>query len=177
MKDMSAATKTPARKASADSDAPKSKAPMLPFRRPRRVETPVDRERRRLKEERRGPLREALNVAKTFLAVLAWTVLGGVHVIVVAPYVSYVYAQGALFGMAVSSAILLHLWPPRTAPWRTLFWMFWLTGIVGSTLLMLGAGRMALTGATIAGFGFLLLRMNENGRKLARLVQDWRTLR
>ena len=94
-----------------------------------------------------------------------------------APYASYVYAQGALFGMAVSSAVLIHLWPTRTPQWRTLFWAFLITSATGAMLLPLGAGRMALTGATLAGFGFVLLRMNQNGRKLMELVNDWRVLR
>lgn len=141
------------------------------------VDNPVEREKQRLRSERRGPLHGVLNGVKTVLAVLVWIALGGIHVVAVAPYVSYVYAQGALFGMVASSAILLHLWPPRTPQWRTLFWLFWITGMVGSTLLMLGAGRMALTVATLVGFGFVLLRLNQNGRKLVGLVQDWRTLR
>lgn len=138
---------------------------------------PVEREQKRLKAEYRSPTRGVVNAVKTVLAVLVWTVLGGVQVVVVAPYVSYPYAQGALFGMAVSSAVLLHLWPPRTPQWRTLFWAFWITGLVGSTLLLMGAGRMALTGATVAGYGVVLLRMNENGRKLVSLFKDWRALR
>lgn len=143
----------------------------------RGVDTPVRREQRRRREARPSALREAINIAKTAAAALVWTVLGGIQVAAISPYVSYVYAQGMLFGMALSSAILLHLWPTRTPQWRTLFWAFWITGMTGSVLLMMGGGRMALTSATIAGYGFVLLRMNQNGRKLVELVKDWRAMR
>lgn len=174
---MRAATKSPTQKASVTPTRPGAGIHSRFTSQQRKPATPVEREKQRLREERHGPLAGALNLAKTVLAVFVWTVLGGIQVIAVAPYSSYTYAQGALFGMAVSSAILLHLWPTRTPQWRTLFWAFWITGMVGSSLLVMGAGRMALTGATIAGYGFVLLRMNQNGRKLVELVKDWRALR
>lgn len=174
---MSVASNSPAQKASsAQRRSGRSLASRL-FRRTSRPETPVDREKRRIRKSRPGPAHSALNGAKTLLAVFIWTVLSSVQVVIVAPYASYVYAQGALFGMAVSSAVLIHLWPTRTPQWRTLFWAFLITSATGAMLLPLGAGRMALTGATLAGFGFVLLRMNQNGRKLMELVNDWRVLR
>lgn len=137
--------------------------------------TPADQAARQYRSQSvRGRL---LNAAKTVAAVVMWIVVGSIQVGVIAPYVSYAYAQGMLSSLALSSAILLHLWPSRTPQWRTLFWTFWLTGGTGATLLLLGAGTMALTATTIVGFTFVALRVNQNGRKIVRLVRDWWTLR
>jgi len=142
---------------------------------PRRGTTPAQRAVREYR--RHTPWGRALNGLKTAAATFVWIVIGPIQVAMISPYVSYTYAQAMLSSLAVSSAILLHLWPSRTPQWRTLFWAHWVTGFAGGALLLMEAGTMALTVATIVGFGFVALRVNQNGRKLVRLVQDWRTLR
>lgn len=141
-----------------------------------RTPDPVAAERARLRRERPQTWATVGQFVKTALALFAWFLVSPVHVQVISPYATYVGAQAMLNALAISAAVLLHLWPPRTPPWRTLFWLLCLTGVTGSTLLMLGAGTVSLTGATIVGFGFVALRVNQNGRKLVQLIRDWRRL-
>lgn len=153
------------------------------FRKARQQETPVERELRRQRQlekaERRkhSKLHYVLNILKTVATLTVWAWLTPFLMVAVTPYVNYWYAETTLFGMAICSAILVHVWPTRTPQWRTLFWMFWIIAGVGSTLLYLGAGTMSLTASVLAGFIFVLLRINENGRKLWTMIQDWRQLR
>lgn len=114
---------------------------------------------------------------RTVLAVLVWLSTVPVYTQLISPYVSLLSAQNMAVGLAMFSGIATHVWPTRTAPWRTVMWAWALSVATGMILLMSGAGPLALTGATIAGFGFVTLRVNENGRKLADLFLTWRSLR
>jgi hypothetical protein len=140
-------------------------APVEPFRRPARWAA-----RRWLGRVFGQPLR-------TILVVLLWLGLMVPYVSVVATYAGYSSAAVMGFGLAVFSGIAVHVWPPRTAPWRTVAWAMVVSAFVGAQLLLLDAGRFALTGAMLTGFAIVLLRINSNGRRLVGLVGAWRRLR
>lgn len=115
--------------------------------------------------------------ARTAVAVLVWLGLTQLYVALVAPFIVYSSARSMTVGLAISTGIFVHLWPTRTSPWRTVAWTALLTAFLGSTFLTLGLGRLALSLTTVAGFGFVLLRVNQNGRKLWDMFQTWRVLR
>lgn len=143
-----------------------------------RALTPVEQERQRRRADTRARIdRRFLQPAKTIIAATVWLGISPLYISTIAPYVSYWYASLLLPGLVVASAVLLHLWPSRTPPWRSLVWCFFLMGAVGSLLLQMGAGTMALTAAALAGTTFMGLRINQNGRKLWHMVQDWRAFR
>ena len=122
-------------------------------------------------------VRSGAQAAATILAVVLWLGMVPVYIQLVAPYVSYLSASAMAVGLAISSGLACHLWPTRTPPWRTVALTALLSAMTGSVMLILGAGRVALTVATLVGFGFVALRANQNGRRLWRLVQTWRALR
>jgi hypothetical protein len=113
----------------------------------------------------------------TLLVVLLWLGLMVVYVTLVAPYNAYGSALFMGVGLAVFSGIAVHLWSPRTAPWRTVAWAALVSAFAGAELLISGAGRLALTGAMLIGFAVVLLRINSNGRRLVGLFRNWRALR
>lgn len=143
---------------------------------PKRVD-PIREEVRRQRRESTTPLKKGLNFVKTLVTAFLWLSAVPLQVATIAPYVSYMYAQVVLACIIVMSVILLHLWPTRTPQWRTLFWAFWITGAVGSAFLYLGAGTTSVTASALAATLFVLLRMNQNGRRIVRMIQDWRMLR
>lgn len=100
-----------------------------------------------------------------------------VYVGLIATYDVYPPAQMMGVGLAISSGVAVHLWPTRTAPWRTIAWTWFLTALIGSTCLSLGMSRYALILTTIFGFTFVALRVNQNARKLWGMVKLWRALR
>lgn len=115
--------------------------------------------------------------ARTLLAVFVWLATIPVYTQLISPYVALLSAQNMAVGLAIFTGIATHLWPTRVAPWRTVLWAWAISVFTGMTLLMSGAGPLALTGATLVGFGFVVLRINENGRKLLDLFTTWRHLR
>lgn len=116
-------------------------------------------------------------VVRTILAASLWLGLTNIYVGLISPYSVYFSAQTMTVGLIISSAVVLHLWPPRTAPWRTLAWTAFLTASLGATLLTLGLGRHALSIVTIVAFGFVALRTNQTGRHLVGMFRTWRDLR
>jgi hypothetical protein len=114
---------------------------------------------------------------RTFLVVFLWLTLMLPYIGVVAPYVAYGSALMMGVSLAVFTGIAVHLWPTRTAPWRTVAWAAGISAFTGAELLLLDVGRLALTGAMLAGFGVVLLRIGSNGRRLFGLFRTWRTLR
>lgn len=114
---------------------------------------------------------------RTLAVVILWLGVTPVYVGLIAPYGVYSSAQTMCVGLVIASAISLHLWPPRTAPWRTLVWAALLSAMTGATLLPLGSGRFALMAATLVGFAVVALRVNQNGRRLMELFRTWRALR
>ena len=114
---------------------------------------------------------------RTFLAVFLWLGLMLLYIGIVAPYTVYDSALFMGVGLAVFSGIAVHLWPTRTAPWRTVVWAALVSAFVGAELLILGADRLALTGAMLVGFAIVLLRIGSNGRRLIGLFRTWRSLR
>lgn len=114
---------------------------------------------------------------RTALLVLLWLGSTPVYVGLISPYVTYPSARSAAVGLAMFSGIAVHLWPPKTSPWRTVAWAAVCSTMTGSALLGMGAGRFALVAATLVGFGIVILRINQNARKLWGLFQTWRVIR
>jgi hypothetical protein len=107
---------------------------------------------------------------KTLIVTFVW--LG-----VMVPWVSVttIYAQfgsGVMagVGMALFAGIAGHVWPTRTPPWRTVAIVALFTAWLGSTLLLAGLGAYALTITGLAGSLLILMRINENGRKVYRAL-------
>lgn len=114
---------------------------------------------------------------RTVLVVIAWLGTVPVYVALVATYDVYSSAYTAAVGLAIFSGLAPHLWRSRTSPWRTVVWAYLLSVSVGAMMLTAGADRFSLMAATIVGFTFVALRADQNGRKLWRLFQTWRTMR
>lgn len=114
---------------------------------------------------------------RTFLVAFFLLGITPAYVALVAPYVAYNSAATMYVGLVIAGAVAAHLWPTKTSPWRTLMWAVMVSSFVGATLLPFGWGRAALVSATIVGFGIVALRVNQNGRKLWRLVKTWRAVR
>ncbi|GAB3856409.1 hypothetical protein ACFPIJ_58700 [Dactylosporangium cerinum] len=114
---------------------------------------------------------------RTFLVVFVWLGSMLTYIGLVAPYVAYGSALLMGVGLAVFSGIASHLWPTRTAPWRTVAWAAVGSAFAGAQLLLLDAGRLALTGAMLVGVAIVLLRIGSNGRRLIGLLRTWWSLR
>ena len=114
---------------------------------------------------------------RTGLVVFFWLGSMLLYVRLVAPYADYGSALMMGIGLAVFAGIAVHVWPTRTAPWRTVAWAGVTSAYVGSTLLLLDAGRLALTGAMLVGLAVVVLRAGSNGRRLAGLFRTRRPLR
>ena len=108
---------------------------------------------------------------RTFLAVFLWLGSMLTYIGLVAPFAAYDSALLMGVGLALFSGIAVHLWPTRTAPWRTVMWAALVSAYTGAQLLLMDAGRFALTGAMLAGFAVVLLRIGGNGRRLVALVR------
>ncbi len=68
-------------------------------------------------------------------------------------------------GLCVVTGVACHLWPTRTAPWRTVALAALISSLAGSSLLQGGAGDYAVTGTAAAGIAVVVLRANQNGRR------------
>jgi hypothetical protein len=112
---------------------------------------------------------------RTFLVVFFWLGSMLTYIGLVAPYADYDSALLMGVGLAVFSGIAVHLWPTRTAPWRTVAWAALVSAYVGAQLLVMDAGRYAITGAMVAGFVIVLLRVGGNGRRLVGLLRGRRS--
>lgn len=114
---------------------------------------------------------------RTTLLVILWLSVSPVYVGLIASYDVYGSATSMTVGLAIFSGMAPHLWRSRTSPWRTVAWTALMTSVLGMGLLTMGADRYSLMIVTMIGFLFIILRANENGRKLWRMVQTWRFLR
>lgn len=114
---------------------------------------------------------------RTVLIVMLWLGMSPVYIGLIASYDVYGSATSMLVGLAMFSGLAPHLWPSRTSPWRTVLWTALITSSLGMMLLTAGADRYSLMIVTLVGFLFVILRANENGRRLWRMVQTWRTVR
>lgn len=119
----------------------------------------------------RGVARVFPQWLRTALVLFLWLGSMGFWVSVTTLYRSYPNGYMVGVGLALCTAIAVHVWPTRTPPWRTLA----ITGIgtawLGSSLLLEGAGQYALTIAAVAGLLFVGARVNQNGRRLWRLAR------
>jgi hypothetical protein len=114
---------------------------------------------------------------RTALVVFVWLGFMIPYVGVVAVYSAYGSALIMGMGLALFAGIAVHVWPTRTPPWRTVAWAAFTSALTGAELLLVGAGRLALTGAMLVGLTVVLLRINSNGRRLVGMFRTWRTLR
>ena len=80
-------------------------------------------------------------------------------------------------GLAVFSGLAPHLWPSRTAPWRTVAWAWVTSMLIGMTVLTMDWGRYSVTVATLVGFTIVVGRANQNARRLIDLFKTWRVMR
>jgi hypothetical protein len=110
---------------------------------------------------------------RTGLVVLLWLAFVPLYLQLIAPIVSYSSAQAMAVGLAIFAGLACHLWPTRTAPWRTVAWTASVTTFVGPMLLVSGWGQLGLAVTTVIGFLIVVLRANQNGRKLFGLVKTW----
>ena len=83
----------------------------------------------------------------------------------------------ACVGLAFFAAISAHLWPTRTPQWRTVFWAFIISILVGAFGLLGGLGRFALDLSLLLTILFVILRLNQNARRLLHLVKAYRVTR
>lgn len=114
---------------------------------------------------------------RTLLVVFIWLGLSPFYIGLVATYDVYNSAQSMLVGLAIFSGLAPHLWPSRTSPWRTVAWTGVVTSVLGMALLSLGAGRYSLMVVTILGFLIVVLRANQNARRLWGLFKTYRVSR
>ncbi len=114
---------------------------------------------------------------RTGLVVFFWLGSMLLYIRLVAPYADYGSALLMGMGLAVFAGIAVHVWPTRTAPWRTVAWAAVASAYTGSTLLLLDAGRLALTGAMLVGLTIVVLRAGSTARRLAGLLRTRRSLR
>ncbi|GAA4684526.1 hypothetical protein GCM10023347_44560 [Streptomyces chumphonensis] len=74
----------------------------------------------------------------------------------------------AAAGIAVCALVAVHLYPPRTARWRTLAWTFLASTVVGALAEAALGGRAGLAGALLAAAAVLWARGEERGRRAVR---------
>lgn len=115
--------------------------------------------------------------ARTAVVTFLW--LGTMMIWTSATSLTARYGTGIMagVGLAMGSALVCHLWPTRTSAWRTVAWTWVITISMGAMLLISGFGQYAVTIATTTGFLFVLLRANQNGRKLLGAIKTYRLTR
>lgn len=114
---------------------------------------------------------------RTALIALLWLGVSPIWVAAVSGTSNESGALMACVGLALFAAIGTHVWSTRTPPWRTLFWAFFLSIGVGAFGYLGGLGRFALDAAILVAVVFVVLRLNENGRRLVHLVRAYRITR
>lgn len=128
----------------------------------------------RLDRFRRSALRVAGIIfpqwVKTFLVTFVWLGLMVPWTSVTSLYAQFGNGIMAGVGLALFASVAGHVWPTRTPPWRTVAITAILTAWLGSTLLLAGLGAYGLTVTGLAGSLFILIRVNENGRKVIRAL-------
>lgn len=114
---------------------------------------------------------------RTLLLTLVWLGTIPVYIQLISTYSIMPSARTMAVGLAMFAGLAPHVWPTRTAPWRTVLWAWGLSVLTGMIAMLLGAGPLGLTAATLVGFAVVILRINENGRKMWNLFQTWRQIR
>ena len=107
---------------------------------------------------------------RTLIATFVWLGLMVPWVSVTTIYTQFGSGVMAGVGMALFAGIAGHVWPTRTPPWRTVVIVALFTAWLGSTLLLAGLGAYGLTITGLAGCLVILMRINENGRKVIRAL-------
>ncbi|WP_340560109.1 hypothetical protein [Streptomyces sp. GSL17-111] len=106
---------------------------------------------------------------KVACAFVAWIALLREQARLLGEWPQY-YAQAlvASAGIAVCALLAVHLYPPRTARWRTLAWTFLASTVVGALAEAGLGGRAGLAGALLAAAVVLWARGEERGRRAVR---------
>lgn len=115
-------------------------------------------------------------ILKTLLFCTFWLSISPIFIHLIAPYRDYGSAQIGIVGLIIFGGISVHLWPTRTAPWRTMGWAMFSMIPLGSIALTMGMGSYALTLTTMVGFLIILCRVNSNLRRFIAMVRTWREI-
>lgn len=88
----------------------------------------------------------------------------------------FYYAQSltALGALALASVFVVYLYPPRTARWRTLVWVFFGVSLAGALMAVAVGGRAGIATALVTGAAILWGRSEELARRtVRRLRKAW----
>ncbi|MFH8802176.1 hypothetical protein ACH4F6_21640 [Streptomyces sp. NPDC017936] len=86
----------------------------------------------------------------------------------------YAQALVACAALAVGSVMVVYMYPPRTARWRTVAWAFLASSLSGALVYAALGGRAGLLGALFGGALVLWARAEERGRRAVRRVRQAR---
>lgn len=124
----------------------------------------------------RGQARDGLfpEWVKTTLMAVIWFIFLPISALIVAPF--HLFSASLVYSFSLLSFTLLaiHLWPPKTPKWRTMFWAFVASTLVGLLLQNLMLPQWTLFCASLTGYAVVILRVNQNGRKLWKRWLIWR---
>ncbi|GGN67319.1 hypothetical protein GCM10011579_039720 [Streptomyces albiflavescens] len=114
----------------------------------------------------------ALGHLKVLFAFLVWMALVRQQASVIVNWQQY-YAQAlvATAALALGSVMVVYLYPPRTARWRTVAWTFVASSFGGALVYAALGGRAGLLGALLSGALVLWARAEEHGRRAVRRLR------
>ncbi|MFD7712221.1 hypothetical protein ACFV6E_38890 [Streptomyces sp. NPDC059785] len=122
----------------------------------------------------RGSLR-FLEHVKVLFAFLVWvTLIRQQSALIVNWQLYYAQALVATAALAVGSVMVVYMYPPRTARWRTVAWAFLFSSLTGALLYAALGGRAGLLGALAGGALVLWARGAERGRRAFRRMRQAR---
>lgn len=109
---------------------------------------------------------------KVLFAFLIWFTLVRQQALLMVDWQLY-YAQAlvATAALAVGSLMVVYMYPPRTARWRTVAWTFLASSMSGALVYAALGGRAGLLGALLGGALVLWARAEERGRRAVRRVR------
>ena len=115
---------------------------------------------------------------KVLFAVLIWLTLLRQQASLIADWRLY-YAQAlvAVFALVVGTLVVVYMYPPRTARWRTVAWTFMVSSFSGALAFAALGGRAGLLGALLGGALVLWARAEERGRRAVRRLRRARPSR
>ncbi|GHE07341.1 hypothetical protein [Streptomyces alanosinicus] len=112
---------------------------------------------------------------KVLFAFMIWMTLLRQQASLIAVWQLY-YAQAlvAVFALVVATLVVIYMYPPRTARWRTIAWTFLASSLTGALAFAALGGRFGLLGALLGGALVLWARAEENGRRVVRRLRQKR---
>lgn len=116
--------------------------------------------------------RGVMQHVKTLFAVMIWMTLLRQQASLLADWQLY-YAQAlvAVFALVVATLMVIYMYPPRTARWRTVAWSFVVSSMCGALCFAALGGRSGLLGALLGGGLVLWARADESGRRAVRRLR------